>query len=445
MKKVWEFFDNLNEYVYVSDMDNYELIYMNQKTLNDFGFSSNEEIRGKKCYEVLHKCSSPCSICNNHLLEPGSFQEWSHYNPVLDKYFSLKDSIVMEDGRRCRMELAIDVSTQERQNSMIRNYQNIEAIANEGLRIALQASTPDKTIEIIMEYLGKALGGERTYIFEQNESGGDDNTYEWVANGVTPEKENLQNLPPEVCANWYQHFSVNKNIMIRDLEDIRESDPLQYENLKRQSIHSLVVVPLFLDGKIIGFYGVDNPPKDFLDYAQNMLQIMGHFITGSLKRRNLVKQLQDLSYHDQLTRLGNRHALDEYISGICREESIGVAYCDITGLKKLNDTKGHEAGDRMIVSACNCLLRVFQGFGLFRVGGDELLVLCPGIREEDFGNKIKDLHEDMKEHDVTMAVGAAWKENMTMGFDSILSESEKLMYHEKAVYYRSGEMDRRSR
>ena len=40
MKKVWEFFDNLNEYVYVSDMDNYELIYMNQKTLNDFGFSS---------------------------------------------------------------------------------------------------------------------------------------------------------------------------------------------------------------------------------------------------------------------------------------------------------------------------------------------------------------------------------------------------------------------
>ena len=99
----------------------------------------------------------------------------------------------------------------------------------------------------------------------------------------------------------------------------------------------------------------------------------------------------------------------------------------------------------MIVGACDCLIRVFQGFGLFRVGGDELLVLCPGIREEDFGNKIKDLHKDMKEHDVTMAVGAAWKENMNMGFDSILSESEKLMYHEKAVYYGSGEMDRRSR
>ena len=95
--------------------------------------------------------------------------------------------------------------------------------------------------------------------------------------------------------------------------------------LKRQDIHSLVVVPLYIDGKIIGFYGVDNPPGRYLDYAQNMLQIMGHFITGSLKRRNLVKQLQDLSYHDQLTRLGNRHALDEYISGICREESIGVA------------------------------------------------------------------------------------------------------------------------
>ena len=443
MKKIWEFFENMNEYVYVSDMDNYELIYMNRKARDDFGVRDQEEIKGKRCYELLHGCSVPCSICNNHELQPECFREWKYYNPVLDKYLSLKDTMIEDEGRRCRLEIAIDASVQEHQNNMIRSYQNTETLVNEGLRIALQASTPDKTIDIILEYLGKALGGERTYIFERNASGGDDNTYEWVANGVTPEKDNLQNLPPEVCANWYRNFSVNKNIMIRDLEDIRESDPLQYENLKRQNIRSLVVVPLYIDGAIIGFYGVDNPPRDFLDYAQNMLQIMGHFITGSLKRRNLVKQLQDLSYHDQLTRLGNRHALDEYIAGIGREENIGIVYCDITGLKKMNDTMGHEAGDRMIVRASDCLKRVFQGFGLFRIGGDEFLVLCPGIAEGNFRTMIEDLHKDLKEHDVAMAVGAVWKENMTMGFDRILSESEKLMYHEKAAYYGSGKMDRR--
>lgn len=61
----------------------------------------------------------------------------------------------------------------------------------------------------------------------------DVDTHEWVANGITPEKDNLQNLPPEICANWYRQFCEDKNIIIEDLEDIRESDPLQYDNLKR--------------------------------------------------------------------------------------------------------------------------------------------------------------------------------------------------------------------
>lgn len=114
-----------------------------------------------------------------------------------------------------------------------------------------------------MEHMGKALCGERTYVFEQNQNGGDDNTYEWCASGVHPEKENLQNLPPEVCAKWYRCFEEGKDIMIQDLEEIKESDPLQYENLKRQGIRSLVVVPLYDNGKVIAFYGVDNPPPIF--------------------------------------------------------------------------------------------------------------------------------------------------------------------------------------
>ena len=60
------------------------------------------------------------------------------------------------------------------------------------------------------------------YVFEQNQNGGDDNTYEWCASGVHPEKENLQNLPPEVCAKWYRCFEEGKDIMIQDLEEIKE-------------------------------------------------------------------------------------------------------------------------------------------------------------------------------------------------------------------------------
>ena len=178
------------------------------------------------------------------------------------------------------------------QHNEMKSVQNLETVINEGLRVALQEETPDRTLEVLLAHLGKALNGERTYIFEQNESGCDDNSYEWVADGVEPEKDNLQNVPPEVCAAWYQNFSIGGHIVIEDLEDIRETDPLQYENLKNQNIHSLVVVPLYNGEKIIGFYGVDNPPVKLLEYASNMLQTAAYFIVSSLRQRNLFRELQ---------------------------------------------------------------------------------------------------------------------------------------------------------
>ncbi len=195
------------------------------------------------------------------------------------------------------------------QHSGMRSVQNLEAIINEGLRVALLEETPDQSLEVLLKHLGKALDGERTYIFEQNESGGDDNTYEWVADGVEPERENLQNVPPEVCASWYQNFSVGRHIAIKSVEDIRESEPLQYENLKRQGIHSLVVVPLYDGKQIIGFYGVDNPPVKSLEYASNMLQTAAYFIVSSLKRRNLFRELQKRSY------LEGRQSLEAILEG----------------------------------------------------------------------------------------------------------------------------------
>ena len=69
------------------------------------------------------------------------------------------------------------------QYSGIQSVQNLETVINEGLRVALLEETPDQSLEVLLQHLGKALDGERTYIFEQNELGGEDNTYEWVAEG----------------------------------------------------------------------------------------------------------------------------------------------------------------------------------------------------------------------------------------------------------------------
>lgn len=443
MNKIWEFFENMDEMVYVSDVESYELVYMNQKALDIYGIKSFKEVAGKPCHEVLQNCSTPCHLCNNHELKQGSFKEWLCFNPILDKQMMLKDTVVEEDGKTYRMEIAIDPGRQESRVSMQRSYENLEATINEGLRMALMQKTPSKTLEVLLEYMGKALGGERTYIFEKNEKGNDDNTYEWVASGVSPEKENLQDLPPEICANWYENFSIGKHIVIKELADIQEKDPLQYDILKRQNIHSLVVVPLYDDGEAIGFYGVDNPPKKSLAYASNMLQIMAHFIISSLRRRNLIRRLRDMSYRDQLTKIGNRHAMNEFIEQIKQENCLGIVYCDVTGLKRVNDSEGHEAGDRLIINSCGSLKQAFGDYGLFRIGGDELLAICTGMDEKDLWERTDQLKEDLKDKEIHMAVGAVWEKDSLSGIDKLISEAEKRMYQDKAEYYRSCGIERR--
>ena len=394
---------------------------------------------------MLQHCSAPCAVCNNKQLREGEFIEWRHYNLLLDRDFAIKDTLVTDGGRRYRIEIAIDADAagHDHECEEASRYENIEAMSNEALRIALQAPTPDMSLQVVLEYIGKALNGERTYIFEKNSLGGDDNTYEWTAVGVEPQKHTLQNVPEEVCANWYKNFAENRHIVIEDLEDIKESDPLQYDTLKRQDIHSLVVVPLYDNKQVIGFYGVDNPPKNALRYASNILHILGHFIISCIRRRDLVKELRIMSYNDQLTGLGNRYALNKYMGTVDENKSMGIVYCDVTGLKKVNDTQGHEMGDRLLRNACESLRRVFGDYGLFRIGGDEFLAAANGVTREELSERVRLLKDDMKEHDVNMAVGEVWVDRAPKNPDALLTEAEKLMYQDKADFYKRTGIDRR--
>ena len=447
LKNVWSFFQNLDELVYASDIETYELVYLNQKALDAFGLKSLDEIKGRKCHEVLQECAFPCGICNNDKLCVGKFEEWRYYNPVVERYFILKDTLIVdpETKRKYRIEIAVDITEERMQDQVIQMYRNIESLANEGLKKAIAVESPDESINIILEHLGKAFNGERTYIFEENENGCDDNTYEWCAPGIHPEKDNLQNVPPEVCANWYRNFQDGQNIIIPDLEETKETDPLQYENLKRQGIHSIVIVPLYDKGKAIGFCGVDNPPPTFLEYSHDMLQITAAFLIACLKRRKLLNKLMELSYKDALTKLGNRFALTEYVQQMDRTQSVAVVYCDVTGLKHVNDTQGHEAGDKLILDACECLKQVFDDSCLFRIGGDELLAVCPNITQADADALAAQLREVTKKHSVNLAIGSARLETMGDNLFHAVMEAEKLMYADKSEYYRASGIERRRR
>ncbi len=445
MCKFWEIYDNLREVVYVTDVDTYEMVYINRYGRELFGIASLDAVTGRPCYQVLQKCSSPCSICTNSKLKSGEFYEWKYYNALMGRSFLIKDTMVEQDGRRYRLEIAIDISEQDQQKKAIKEFTSNETMVNDALRLSLAEATPEKSIEVLLKHLGHSLKSDRVYIFEEMPNHTVKNTYEWCAGGVEPQKEFLQEVPFEVVSRWYEVFGRNENVIVKSLESIRLTHPEVYETLLPQQVDTLVVSPIISNGEIIGFYGVDNPPQEFLNHISVMFMVLGYFIASILRRRNLVEKLEKLSYYDQLTGALNRHGMNEFVANVNHEASIGLVYCDVMGLKRVNDTQGHLAGDALLVRAYECLCKAFSKEIVFRIGGDEFLAMRSNVSKEEMDASIATLRGSMMEYDVNIAVGAVWEPRCNGRISELMKQADERMYEEKAAYYAQHPNDRRSR
>ena len=162
-----------------------------------------------------------------------------------------------------------------------------ELVINEALRSALNYDIPDEQINEFIRFFGNHIGSDRIYIFEDDEVNHvTNNTYEWCAEGVIPEINVLQNVDMEVIRWWYETFSRGENVVITDLETIRDEYPRSYQMLKVQNVNNLVVCPIRYKDEIKGFFGVDNPPKsDYLGLT-TFLDMIGTLLISLLKLRN---------------------------------------------------------------------------------------------------------------------------------------------------------------
>lgn len=135
--------------------------------------------------------------------------------------------------------------------------------------------------------------------------------------------------------------------------------------------------------------------------------------------------------------------MSKYTGILQNEQSLGIVYCDVTGLKQVNDQKGHDAGDKLLTDACECLKKSFGEYGLFRIGGDELLAICADIEEIALWQGVELLKQNLQEKSIQMAVGSVWEKDSLNGVEKLIAEAEKRMYNDKAAYYKQYGIDRR--
>lgn len=147
---------------------------------------------------------------------------------------------------------------------------------------------------------------------------------------------------------------------------------------------------------------------------------------------------------DSLTGLLNRHA---YHADICKnpEDITALISIDMNGLKTLNDTFGHAAGDEALLTLALCFNRSLKSrqFG-YRIGGDEFVILCRKTSQDEMTGLIKRIESAVGKTKYHCAIGYSYSADGKRPIEEMLKESDMMMYAVKERYYRESGKDRRS-
>ena len=153
------------------------------------------------------------------------------------------------------------------------------------------------------------------------------------------------------------------------------------------------------------------------------------------------KVFQSMANTDSMTGVRNKHAYMETetrLNDMIREgtlDKLAVVTCDINGLKYVNDTKGHAAGDQLIKDASALICDLFKHGSVYRIGGDEFVVLLQGsgydTREEAIADFNKQVEENIRNDRVVVSIGCSTLQPDDGQLSDIFQRADQIMYDRK--------------
>ena len=434
--------NEMSELVYITDIETYELLFLNEAGQRSFNV---DNFYGQKCYKVLQGRDSPCPFCNNNMLKEGENISWEFTNPITMRHYLLKDRKVIWDNHKARMEIAFDLTENENKKKQLQYMLDAEQIIIDCIHILYKKQDANKNIQEALTILGKFLLADSTYCVQIKDKKMVVQQ-EWHKDLKSIPNDGLQNISEGAVKRWAESFKKQKCMIIEDIESLKEKEPEEYSILKKYNIRCVLASSLEYNGDIRGFIGVSNPPTDRIQHIVSLLQTLSYFIELSIQHDISQRQLAQLSYHDKLTSFYNRNKYIEDIQNIsASDQKIGIIYLDINGLKDINDTYGHARGDEVITAAAMYMKKVFPEANIYRIGGDEFVVLCLNMNEDLFVSHVRELKHIILEDDLCkIALGYRWSQH-SANISSMIKEADTDMYEDKRVYYHNNPKSKRYR
>ena len=200
------------------------------------------------------------------------------------------------------------------------------------------------------------------------------------------------------------------------------------------------ILPFYSLGYLLGIclihtFVLEGEKEDRREKLENLLQV-------EKIREAELGSARLMAYTDSLTGVKSKTAYQEDIIGIGKRiedgilKDFAVAVFDVNGLKLVNDTKGHDEGDKVIKEACAIICKTFKHSPIYRIGGDEFVAFLMG---EDFKHKTElvkafdsQMEKNLTDKHVVVSCGfTEFEAGQDKSYPAVFSRADMKMYERK--------------
>lgn len=178
-----------------------------------------------------------------------------------------------------------------------------------------------------------------------------------------------------------------------------------------------------------------------------LISLVIYWILSSSKKSAVINaRLNVIANYDSLTGTKNRNsfhtAIDKF--GSLNLSQFACVYLDANGLHEINNRLGHQAGDRMLRSVADVLCQNFPHECVYRIGGDEFVVLCQNMDKQDIEDRMDKVRQNLISLDYEISFGIEWRDQ-DIDIKEMVNLAEGSMQHDKQQYYKENGKERQMR
>ena len=247
----------------------------------------------------------------------------------------------------------------------------------------------------------------------------------------------------DIAESWKDTIAGSNCLIAKneqDMQIIKERNPIWYGSLTGAGAHNIVLFPLKSRNQLLGYMWAINFDATRSIRIRDTLEVTTFILGSELGNHLLLDRLKQLSSKDMLTGVMNRNEMNNFVDLLSRgekhvESSVAVLFIDLNGLKWVNDSRGHVAGDILLKNAAAVLREVFDERDIFRAGGDEFAVITLDISEDELKEDIEKIRRLCELYEnLSMAIGGC-VEPSCRNIRMALRIADERMYEDKRQFY----------